>query len=74
MVLPMPLIRVRLIAGLRISVVPRGLVAVFVVDALPLLIPQNAQRIAVLYPKTASPDMANAYNSLEGAIFWLTVY
>ncbi|MGQ0665565.1 MAG: hypothetical protein ACT4O4_00880 [Nitrospiraceae bacterium] len=37
----------------------------------PVLIPRDVQRIAVLYPKSASPDMAEAYNRLEGATFRL---
>ena len=34
-------------------------------------IPRDVQRIAVLYPKSVSPEMADAYNRLEGATFQL---
>lgn len=40
----------------------------------PLQIPRDVQRIAVLYPKSASPDIADAYNRLEGATFRLKVH
>jgi len=77
--LPMPLIRVSLIAGLLMSVA--GCQAGPPVASLPgsslmppLQIPRDVQRIAVLYPKSASPDMADAYNRLEGATFRLKVH
>lgn len=37
-------------------------------------IPRDVQRIAVLYPKSVSPDMADAYNRLEGATFQLKLH
>lgn len=39
--------------------------------SLPISIPQDVQRIAVLYPKTASPDLVEAYHRLEGETFRL---
>lgn len=42
------------------------------VSSVPLLpIPRDVQRIAVVYPKSAIPDLADAYNRLEGATFQL---
>lgn len=38
-----------------------------------ILIPRDVQRIAVLYPKSSSPEVAEAYNRLEGATFQLKV-
>jgi hypothetical protein len=40
----------------------------------PLLIPRDVQRIAVLYPKSVNPEMAEAYNRLEGATFRLKAH
>ena len=37
----------------------------------PFPIPQDVQRIAVLYPKSASSEMSDAYNRLEEATFEL---
>lgn len=37
----------------------------------PIPIPRDVLRIAVLYPKSASPEMADAYNRLEEATFGL---
>ncbi|HSA62036.1 MAG TPA: hypothetical protein VLE03_07330 [Nitrospiraceae bacterium] len=75
----MSLMRAALFAGLLMSAV--GCQAVPPVPPLPavpqmspLLIPRDVQRIAVLYPKSTSPDMADAYNRLEGATFQLKVY
>ncbi len=39
-----------------------------------LEIPRDVQRIAVLYPKSGNPDVAEAYNRLEGATFRLKVH
>ena len=36
-----------------------------------ILIPHDVQRIAVLHPKSSSPEVAEAYNRLEGATFQL---
>jgi hypothetical protein len=36
-----------------------------------ILIPRDVQRIAVLYPKSSNPEVAEAYNRLEGATFLL---
>lgn len=36
-----------------------------------LSIPHDVQRIAIFYPKPSSPDLAEAYNRLEGATFQL---
>jgi hypothetical protein len=77
--LPMPPMWVSLIAGLVVIVA--GCQAETQVASLtgssvmpPLLIPRDVQRIAVLYPKSASPDMADAYNRLEGATFQLKAH
>lgn len=37
----------------------------------PFPIPRDVQRVAVLYPKSVSPEMADAYNRLEEATFGL---
>ena len=37
----------------------------------PFSIPREVQRIAVLYPKSVSAEMADAYNRLEEATFGL---
>lgn len=39
-----------------------------------ILIPRDVQRIAVLYPKSSSPEVAEGYNRLEGATFQLKVH
>lgn len=39
-----------------------------------ILIPRDVQRIAVFYPKSANPDMADAYHRLEGETFQLKVH
>jgi len=41
------------------------------VSADPFPIPLDVQRVAVLYPKSVSPEMADAYNRLEEATFGL---
>jgi hypothetical protein len=42
-----------------------------VLSADPFPIPRDVQRVAVLYPKSVSPEMADAYNRLEEATFGL---
>jgi hypothetical protein len=42
--------------------------------AFPVLIPRDVQRIAVLYPKSSRPDIAEAYNRLEGVTFRLKLH
>jgi hypothetical protein len=37
-------------------------------------VPRDVQRIAVLYPKTTNPDVADAYNRLEGETFRLKTH
>jgi hypothetical protein len=75
----MSLIRVSFIAGLLMIVT--GCQAGLPVSPLPgpslmspLMIPRDVQRIAVLYPKSPSADMADAYNRLEGATFQLKMH
>lgn len=75
----MPLIGLSLIAGLLMIIAgcQAGTPAASVPGASlmsPPLIPRDVQRIAVLYPKSASPEMADAYNRLEGATFQLKVH
>jgi hypothetical protein len=77
--LAMPLIGLSLIAGLLMIIAgcQAGTPAASVPGPSlmsPLLIPRDVQRIAVLYPKSASPEMADAYNRLEGATFQLKVH
>lgn len=75
----MVLLRMGFMAGLLISVAgcqtgPPAASVPSVPTPIPLLIPRDVQRIAVLYPKSTSPDMADAYNRLEGATFQLKAY
>lgn len=70
---------VSLVAGLLMSIAgcQAGIPSVSLPNAPvtpPLLIPRDVHRIAVLYPKSASPDRADAYNRLEGATFQLKVH
>ena len=70
---------VSLFIGLLVTTV--GCQAAPVVSSLPgssltsiLQIPRDVQRIAVLYPKSGNPDVAEAYNRLEGATFRLKAH
>jgi hypothetical protein len=42
--------------------------------SVPILIPRDVQRIAILYPKPSRPELTEAYNRLEGATFRLKSY
>lgn len=72
----MPFILISLFIGLLVSVgcqsEPLSTSSLHGPSLMPLLqIPRDVQRIAVLYPKPVSPDLADAYNRLEGATFQL---
>jgi hypothetical protein len=76
--LSMPLILLGFVAGLLMAVVGcQGRVDTSVPDSLstPFLpVPRDVHRIAVLHPKPASPDVADAYNRLEGATLRLKMH
>lgn len=71
-------IRSAVVAGLLLGVTgcqtPPPVPSPLVFPAPPVLIPRDVQRIAVFYPPSSNPEMADAYNRLEGATFQLKAH
>jgi hypothetical protein len=67
------------VAGLLIAIIgcqttPPPVSSPLVLPTPSIQIPRDVQRIAVFYPLSSNPEMADAYNRLEGATFQLKAH